>query len=86
MGFLGLGIALMAIVSALLPMPGMFVGMGLAIFAVGLGTVGYRRRQDTGWARLAGAAAIAMATVALLISGTRYALTLWAIDRIDSLL
>ena len=86
MGYLGLGIAMIAIVSALMPTPGMFIGMGLAILALGVGWVGYRRGSDPGWARLAGAGAITIAVLALLISGTRYALTLWAIDRLESLL
>ena len=86
MGFLGLGLALLAVVGALLPMPGMFVGMGLAILAIGLGAVAYRQKNANGWSRLAGAAAIPVALLGLFLSGARYAMTLWAIKQLDSLL
>lgn len=86
MGYIGLAIAVVAVISALMPTPGMFIGMGLAILAIGIGAVGYRRRPATGWARLAGAGAITVAAIGLLISGGRYAMTLWAIDRLDSIL
>lgn len=86
MSFITLAIALAGLVCAVLPHPGMFVGFGLGTLAVGLGWVQYRRRESAGHTRLTGAAAIAIAIIAMLLSGVRYALTLAAIERIESLL
>lgn len=86
MGWFALVIALMAGVSAVLPYPGMFVGMGASVLAMGLGIVGYRRREARSSARLAGAGAITLAIIAFLMSVTRYALTLAALRRLESML
>ena len=84
MAYIALAIAVVAAISAVLPTPGMFVGMGLAILAIGLGAVGYRQRTAPGSARLVAALAIVVACIGLLIAGVRYGLTLWAIDRIGT--
>ncbi len=86
MGWVALLTAIAALVAALLPSPGMFVAMGLGIAAFGLGWVGYRRREQPGAPRLAGAAGIAVAVLALGLGGLRYGLTLAAVDRIERLL
>lgn len=79
-------IAFAAAVAAVLPNPGMFMGMGLGGFAVAMGWLGYRRREENGWTRLAGAGAITVGMIALLISLGRYGLTLAVINRLlDSL-
>ncbi len=85
MGWFALVIALLAGLAAVLPNPGMFLGMGLGILAIGTGLVGYRRRAAAGSARLAGAGAITVGAVALLLSLGRYALTLAAVSRLEDL-
>jgi len=86
MGWLGLVLGAAALVSVLLPAPGMFVAMGLGIAGIGIGWVGYRRRTEVGPRRLAGAGAIAVAAIALALAVTRYALTLAAVERIERML
>jgi hypothetical protein len=86
MGWFALVTALAALVAAVLPAPGMFLAMGLGISALGLGWAGYRRRDDAGPRRLAGAAGLAIAVLALGLAGVRYGLTLAAVDRLERLL
>lgn len=86
MGFCALALALGAVVCALLPHPGIYLGMNLGILALGLGMVGYRRRTARAAARLSGAAAMTLALVALIISSVRYWAVLEAIERIEDLL
>jgi hypothetical protein len=86
MGWIALVLGTAALVSALLPAPGMFVAMALGIGGIGVGWVGYRRRGDAGPRRLAGAGAIAIAAIGLALAVLRYALTLAAVDRIERLL
>ncbi|TMQ04534.1 MAG: hypothetical protein E6J90_51230 [Deltaproteobacteria bacterium] len=80
-----LAIAAAALVGAALPSPGLFVALGLGIAAAGGGWLGYRR-PGPGFARLAGAAAIALGTLACLLGALRVVLALAALDRIDRLL
>ncbi|MCB9563897.1 MAG: hypothetical protein H6708_26170 [Kofleriaceae bacterium] len=86
MGWVALVTAAAALIAALLPAPGMFVAMGLGIAAVGLGWAGYRRRGEPGPRRVAGAAGIAVAVLALGLGGLRYGLTLAAVDRLEKLI
>jgi hypothetical protein len=86
MGWIALVTAIAALVAALLPSPGMFLAMGLGIGALGLGWTGYRRREEPGPRRLAGAAGIALAVLALGLGGLRYGLTLAAVDRLERML
>ena len=65
---------------------GMYIGLGLAILATGLGWVAYRRRQTPGASRLVGAGAMAAGIVALLIAVAKVSLTLMAIDAMERLL
>jgi hypothetical protein len=86
MGWLALLLAIAAGVSAVLPYPGMFVGMGGGVLAMGLGVVGYHRRQAPSGARLAGAGAITVGLIALLLCALRYALTLSALSRLEDVM
>jgi hypothetical protein len=85
MGWLALVIAAIGGVCVALPGPGMFVAMGLGLFAIAAGAVGYRRLAAPGPARLAGAAAITVGSIALVLSAARYALTLAAVRKLESL-
>ena len=86
MGWLAMLLGVGALVAALLPAPGMFVAMALGIAGIGVGWVGYRRRDTTGAVRLAGAGAIAVAGLGLALAVLRYGLTLAAVDKIERLL
>lgn len=85
-GHLALGVALCAVVAAALPSPGLYVALGGGIAAIGVGWAGYRRAGDPGFARLAGAAAIAVGGLAGLLGALRIALVLAAIDHLAGLL
>ncbi|WP_428264040.1 hypothetical protein [Haliangium sp.] len=86
MGWLALICAVAAVVVANLPGPLLFVGMGLGIAAVGVGVVAYSRRDAAGWSRLAGAGAICLGLIALLLAGARYGLILTAVERLQQIL
>jgi hypothetical protein len=86
MGWLALVFAVAGVAAVLLPAPGMFVGAALAISAIGLGRVGFARSGDAGPRRLAGAGAVVVGSIALLLAVLRYALTLAAIERIERML
>ena len=75
-----------AAVSAALPWPGMFVAMALGIAAIGLGVVGWRRREAPGARRLAAAAAIVLGGLGLALGALRFTLTVLAIDKLEALL
>ena len=83
MGRLCLVISAFALVSAVLPNPGMFVGMSLGLFASICGFYTYSRRQAPGGERLAGALAGSMAVLALLLSGSKFGLTMAAVSRLE---
>ena len=68
-----------ALLAAALPTPGLFLALGLGIAAVGTGWLAYRRTRAPGFARLAGAAAIA-------VGALRVVLALAAIEHLDRLL
>lgn len=82
---LALAMALGAVIVAVLPSPGQYVALGLAIAAIGTGWVGYGDRAAPGFARLAAAAAITLGGIALLLGAVRVVLVLAAIDRIDAI-
>jgi hypothetical protein len=86
MGHVALVVALAAVIAGAAPAPGLFLAIGLGIAAIGLGWLGYRRRADPSFRRLAGAAAITVGALAGLLGTLRVALVLAAIDRIDHLL
>jgi hypothetical protein len=72
----------LAVVAALGPGDLLYLGMGLGIAAVAWGRRDYRRPAAQPATRLAGAAAMALGSAALILSGTRYALTWWAIGHL----
>jgi len=86
MGWIAFAIAVAGVVCAILPSPGMFLAMGLGIFSVAAGWLGYRRRTAPGRARLAGAGAVTLGLLALILGVTKYGLTLAALRRIESFL
>jgi hypothetical protein len=80
---LALGLAIGAVIAALVPSPGLFVALGLGIAAIGTGWIGYRRRAAPGGARLLAAGAITVGAVGLLLGLVRVVLVLAAIDHVD---
>lgn len=86
MARVALVIAAGAVAGAALPSPGLFAAIGLGIAAIGTGWVGYRRTGAPGFARLAGAAAIAVGALGCLLGTLRVALALAAIDHLDRML
>ncbi len=83
---LALALALGALMAAALPTPGLFLALGFGLGAIGTGLVGYRQKAATGFSRLAGAAAIAIGTVGLLLGTVRVVLALAALRHIDRML
>jgi hypothetical protein len=86
MGKSSLILGLFAVLAAIAPGLGMYLGMGLGGMAFATGLVAYRRRLGSGWTRLAGAAGMTVAVVALVLAGGRYGLTWWAVDRLQDML
>lgn len=86
MGWIALAMAACAaVLAAVAPGAGLYAGMGLGIFAGACGWVGYRRRQDSGPRRLAGAGGLALGVIAVTLAGARYGLALAALRRIERL-
>ena len=85
MGRLALVLSIAALVAALVP-SGMYLGMGLGGFSVIMGALTYRRRDLHGWSRLAGAFALTVALVALILACGRFAATWWAVGRLTEML
>jgi hypothetical protein len=83
---LALALSLLAFAAAVVDGQTMFVGMGLGAFAVCMGVVAYRQVDRPGWARLQGASAVAVGVVATVLATGRFALTWWAVGRLQSLL
>lgn len=78
-------LATLALVAAALPAPGQYLALGLGIAATGTGRIAYSRRALPGLARLAGAAAITIGCLAVLLGGLRVAITLAAIGHLERL-
>ncbi len=85
MGWFALTLAVLGAICATLPTPGLYFAMGLGIFAIGAGIVGFKRRHDPGLTRMAGAGAITVGLLALVLGVTKYGLTLAALRRLESL-
>jgi len=83
---LALSLAALAVAALWLPTVGMYVALGLAIAAVGFGWMGYRDHATSGRKRIAGAAAITVGGVGLLVAGTKVVLTLLAIGAVKDAL
>lgn len=86
LGWLALTLAAAGLVCVVVPGPGMYLALGLGIFGGAAGWVGYRRVDDPGPARLAGAGAMTLGCLALVLGSLRYGLTLAAIGKLESLL
>ena len=83
---LALALALGALIAAALATPGLYLALGFGLGAIGTGVVSYRQKAAPGFARLAGAAAIALGTVGFLLGTLRVVLALAAIHHIDRML
>lgn len=86
MARLALALAFGAMLAAGLPSPGLFLAIGLGIGAIGIGWLGYSRKQAPGASRLASAAAMTVGMLGFLLGSIRVVMVVAAIDRIDSLL
>lgn len=86
MARIALILAFGAMLAAGLPSPGLYLAIGLGIAAIGAGYLGYSRKFAPGYSRLAGAAAMTVGTLGLLLGTARVVMVLAAIDRIDRLL
>lgn len=81
-----LGLALVALIAAALPSPGLYLAVGAGIAAIGTGWVGFRAAELPGAARLIGATAVTLGGVGLLLGVVRMALVLAAISRLERML
>ena len=86
MHLLALVLAAAGMVAVWMPAPGMYLAMTCAILALGIARVAYRQRYRPGAARLVAAGALALAVMTLLLAAIRYAVTLLAIGKLESLL
>ena len=86
MGYLALATAVAGVLAVLLAGTGKYLAIGLGIFAIGAGIVGYRRDRAKAKARLSGAGGIALGLVAFFLGATKVGLTLMALERLERLL
>src|SRR5450432_195163 len=84
-GYLSLVCAALGIVASAIPGFGKYVAIGLGIFAIGTGVVGYRRAGSRAPGRLAGAAAVALGILAIVLGGAKVGLTWIVLHRLASL-
>jgi hypothetical protein len=82
---LALVLAFGAMFAVGLPAPGQFFAIGLGIAAVGTGRIAFARRTLPGLGRLAGAAAITVGVIAILLGLARVAITIAAIRHLERL-
>lgn len=82
---LALVLAFGATIAAGLPAPGQYFAMALGIAAIGCGRVAYAQRALPGLARLAGAAAMTVGCIGLLLGAVRVVITLVAIRHLERL-
>ncbi|MGE0395878.1 MAG: hypothetical protein AB7T06_04045 [Kofleriaceae bacterium] len=83
---LALACALGSLVAAWLPSPGLFVAIGLGLAAIGVGWVGFSRREAPGAVRLGAAAAITLGGLGFALGAVRVVLVLLAIGHVDQML
>jgi len=83
---IALGLAVAAMVGVWLPGAGMYVAFCCAILGATAAYVAFKQRDRAGAARLVAAGALTLATMALTLAAVRYALTLLAIDKLESML
>lgn len=82
MGALALAVAAAAVALLAWGGPATYVAVGCAVLAVAAGVVAWRRVGARSGVRLGGAAAVALGSTALLLAGTKIALTFVAIERL----
>lgn len=82
MGRLAFLVAAAAAGLVALPGVGKFLAVGLGVLAIALGLVAWRRRSARPGTRLEGAAAVTVGAVAVLLGGSKVALTLVAVERL----
>lgn len=82
MGALALLFAALAVASLAWAGPATYVAIGCALLAVAAGVVVWRRVGARPGARLGGAAAVALGSLALLLGGAKIALTFVAVERL----
>lgn len=85
-GELSLAASLLSLVLVLCPMPWLWLGLGLGLFSLTAGWTTYRRRDWAGAVRLFGAAATAVALLAVMLAGVRVALSFAAVLRLEQML
>ena len=81
-----LALAVVALVATALATPGPFVAFGAGIGAIGLGAIGYTRRDAPGARRLASAAAIALGAIGLVLGVLRIVLAVAAVVHVERML
>ena len=86
MARVSLMIALTALIAAVLPSPGMYIGLGAGVAALGYGWTAYARPDRPSQERLFGAAAMTVGSAGALFGALRIALTLAAIGKLERLL
>ena len=86
MARVSLVIALTALIAAVLPSPGMYIGLGAGVAALGYGWAVYARPDRPSRERLFGAAAMTIGGAGALFGVLRIALTLAAISKLERLL
>jgi hypothetical protein len=86
MSRVALTLAFAAMLAAGLPSPGLYLAIGLGIAAIGCGWLAYSERSAPGARRIAGAAAITVGVLGVLLGSARVVMTLVAIDRIGRML
>ncbi len=80
-----LAAALLGVVAAALPAPGLYAAIGLGIGAVGLGWLTLRKRELSGAARLGGAAAMTLGGAVMALGAARVAIVLVALAHVERL-
>ena len=77
---LALALGVVALVAAAFAAPGQYIALGCGIAAIGTGLVAYRRRDEAGGRRLAGAAAMTLGGLGFALGGIRVVLVIATIN------
>jgi hypothetical protein len=86
MGAVAFLLASLGVVAVAVPGPGKLAAIALGTIAVGWGLLAYRRRENRASRRLAGAAGVAVGSLAIGLGAAKVALTLIALARLETLL
>lgn len=86
MARLSLGLAALAVLAALVAAPGQYVAIGAGLGAVGMGRIAYARRTADGLSRIAGAGAMTVGALGVLLGLARVVIALAALGRLDSMM